>query len=107
MTVVLGGTTQLSCTPTVDGNRTTVVWFISPRNGSSIIISMNQTVLGTSVFVGSEYNSPLILTNVASELNGASVGCRYSNGESIVVQVVQTRPTITVLCELRLFVVTT
>ena len=101
VTVVLGGTAQLSCTPTIDGARTTVAWFISPpKGGGDIIIINNQTVLGTLVFVGSEYGSPLVFTNVSRELDGAIVGCRYDNGVTIIVQPQLSRPTVTVLCEM-------
>ena len=101
MTVVLGGTAQFNCSPTLDGERTAVAWFIVPSNGgASITVITNQTVLNTHVFVVNEYRSILIFTNVSSELDGARVGCRYDNGVNIIVQPQQSRPTITVLCEL-------
>ena len=101
MTVVLGGTAQLSCTPTVNGARTTVAWFVSPPiGGDDIIIINNQTVLGTLVFVGSELRSPLVFTNASRELDGAIVGCRYDDGVNGIVQPQQSRPTVTVLCEI-------
>ena len=101
VTVVLGGTAQLSCTPTVNGARTTVAWSISPPNGvGDITIINDQTVLGTPVFVGSEYRSPLVFTNASRELDGAIVGCRYDDGVNIILQPQQSRPTVTVLCEI-------
>ena len=100
MTVALGGIAQLSCTPTVNGARVIVVWLISLSNGSTINLSMNQTILGTLVFVGSEYHSPLILDSISRDFNGARVACRYLEGIDSHTQSPQSRPTITVLCEL-------
>ena len=100
MTVVLGGTAQLSCTPTVNGARTTVSWSISPPNGvGDITIINNQTVKGTLVFVGSEYRSPLVFTNISRELNGTRARCRYDHGVNVIMQPEESRPTITVVCE--------
>ena len=100
MTVVLGGTAQLSCTATVNGARIIVTWFIIPPNGGSdITIINNQTVLGTPVSVGSKYRSPLVFTNISRELNGTRVACRYDHGVNIIMQPEESRPTITVVCE--------
>ena len=101
MSVVLGGTAQFNCSPTVDGQRAIVIWIISPpQGGGDITLRMNESVLGTPAFVIDDYRSILIFANVSRDLNGARIFCGYDNGVFVVIQPQQSRPTITVLCEL-------
>ena len=101
VTVALGGTAQFSCTPTVNGARVTVSWFASPPNGEQDVdIRTNKTVLGTQVILLGENRSPLVLSGISMELDGATFACVYDNGINAIVQSPESRPKITVLREL-------
>ena len=98
--VVIGESVLFHCSATSDGTRTPVTWGIQTvGSGAPDIFLSNKTFRDTSTFVsvGSEFRSPLILTNVSKQLDGAIVFCRASDTLVVHLQP-QPRPVITVLC---------
>ena len=103
VTVAEGVSVQFTCSATVGGTRRDVTWGIQLTEADTPdIFTSNKTFRDTSTFVsvGSEFRSPLILTNVSRELDRATVQCRASDGLSVFQQP-EPRPVIRVLCELQ------
>ena len=93
-----GGSLTFNCLPIFRGERLSATWYLSGGSTETVIISNKTLSGGTMATVGSDYRSPLTLSNINRVWNGTAVHCAV-NPISIINQP-GPYPVISVWCEL-------
>ena len=102
--ILEGGTLTTTCaaTTTPDEERLSVIWYLNDGS-TETIIAINKTLSGgTMATVGSDYRSPLTLSNINRVWNGTTIHCAVN--PSIIVNQPEPFPIISVWCELVNFI---
>ena len=103
-TILEGDSLTFTCEATriSDEERLSVIWYLDLSDGSDeTLIASDETLSdGTMATVGSDYRSPLTLSNINRVWNGSTVHCA-ANPDTIVNQP-EPFPVISVRCELNI-----
>ena len=73
---------QFPCATLLDQARVQLLWFL--ENGGEYALGSNRTFPdGMMATVGSDYRSPLTLSNITTFWNGTVIRCVVNNGEIV------------------------
>ena len=82
VTVSEGEEYLFSCVALLDQARVQLLWFL--ENGGEYALGSNRTFPdGMVATVGSDYRSPLTLSNITTFWNGTVIRCVVNNGEIV------------------------